>query len=138
MPSVVRHNQQMEFELPLILESNGIINLFLKLFSILKAIDNNCLIAIDELEAGIHPQAILKILSLFTEEDNKGGQIIFTTHMTPILMDMNKYQIHLVEKSNNNESEIFRLDQVEGVRAEDNLYKKYMSGVYGGFPDIDF
>ena len=138
MPSVVRHNQKMTFELPLILESKGIINLFLKLFPILKAIDSNSLIAIDELDLGIHPQAALRILSLFTEGDNNRGQIVFTTHMTPILMDMNKYQIHLVEKSKDNESEIFRLDQVEGVRPEDNLYKKYMSGVYGGFPDIDF
>ena len=138
MPFVIRHNQQMKFELPLIFESSGIINLFLKLFFIFKAIDNKSLIAIDELELGIHPQAVLKILDLFQEENNKGGQIIFTTHMAPLLTDMNKYQIHLVEKSKNNESEIFRLDQVEGIRMEDNLYKKYMSGTYGGFPNIDF
>lgn len=139
MPSVIRRNQQMKFELPLVLESHGIVNLFLKLFAILNAINSNSLIAIDELEVGIHSQAVFRILNLFKEVDNKkGGQIIFTTHMTPILMDMNKYQVHLLEKTENNESEIFRLDQVEGVRTEDNLYKKYMSGVYGGFPDIDF
>lgn len=138
MPFITRSNQQTKIELPLVVESNGIINLFVKLFLILKAINSNSLVAIDELELGIHPQAVLRILSLFTEEDHKRGQIIFTTHMTPVLMDMNKYQVHLVEKSKDNESEIFRLDQVAGIRPEDNLYKKYMSGVYGGFPDIDF
>ncbi|MCY4512229.1 MAG: AAA family ATPase [Bdellovibrionales bacterium] len=124
--------------IPLANESHGVFNLFSKMFFILKSIKNGGLVAIDELEFGIHPQAVSRILHLFMENINQKGQILFTTHMAPVLMDLNKYQVYLVEKNKYNESEIFRLDQVEGVRPEDNLFKKYMAGAYGGFPDIDF
>ena len=139
-PMITRYNSKTgeEFKLYLASESHGVFSLFSKLFFILKAIREGALIAIDELEFGIHPQAVSRILHLFTEKSNKKGQILFITHMTPVLIGLNKYQVHLVEKSKDNESEVFRLDQVRGVRVEDNLFKNYMSGKYGGFPDIDF
>ena len=140
LPIVTRYNSKLkqEYRIYLANESHGVFNLFPKLFFILKGIKEGALIAIDELESGIHPQAVSRILHLFMEKSNKKGQILFTTHMTPILMDLNKYQVYLTEKNKYNESEVFRLDQVEGVRPEDNLFKKYMAGIYGGFPDIDF
>ena len=140
LPIITRYNSKLkqEYRIYLANESHGVFNLFPKLFFILKGIKEGALIAIDELESGIHPQAVSRILHLFMEKNNKKGQILFTTHMTPILMDLNKYQVYLTEKNKDNESEVFRLDQVEGVRPEDNLFKKYMAGIYGGFPDIDF
>ena len=127
------------FSLPLFKESHGTQNLFIKLYPILKAIKDGTLILIDELELelGIHPQAVSRILNLFTEQYSQ-GQILFTSHMSSILMDLNKYQVHLVEKTKDNISSIYRLDQIEGTKDEDNLFKNYMSGVYGGFPDIDY
>ena len=138
MPFFIRSNEKInkQFPIPLIGESSGVINLFFKLYPILTAIKYGCFIAIDELDRGIHPQAVLRILNLFKE--NNKGQILFTSHTAPLLMDLNKYQVYLTEKNKNNESEVFRLDQVEGIRTEDNLFKKYLSGAYGGFPDIDF
>ena len=138
MPFFIRSNEKINknFPIPLNEESSGVINLFLKLYPILIAIKQGCFIVIDELDRGIHSKAVLRILNLFKE--NNKGQILFTSHATPLLMDLNKYQVYLTEKNKNNESEVFRLDQVEGIRTEDNLFKKYLSGAYGGFPDIDF
>ena len=127
------------FEINLTDEANGVLEIFFKLFPILCTTEEiSPVVVMDELELGLHPEAVSKLLSLILSSDNARGQILFTTHMTPLLMNMNKYQVHLVEKNENSESEIFRLDQVENVRSDDNIFKKYMSGIYGGFPDIDY
>ncbi len=138
IPFMSRPDQQNNpFTLPLFAESHGTQNLFTKLYPILKSLKNKLLIVIDELELGIHPQAVSRILHLFTEQKNQ-GQILFTSHMSPILMDLNKYQVHLVKKTKDNKSSTYRLDQFEDIKDKDNLFKNYMSGVYGGFPDIDY
>lgn len=40
----------------------------------------------------------------------------------------------LVEKDEHCGSWLWRLGDVKGVRADDNLYAKYMAGAYGGVP----
>jgi hypothetical protein len=35
-----------------------------------------------------------------------------------------------VEKDENGESQTYRLDDVQGVRVDDNYYAKYMAGTY--------
>ena len=57
--------------------------------------------------------------------------------MPTLMSDLSKYQIFLVEKNPECESEVYRLNDVEGVRSDDNLFKKYLAGSYGGVPDID-
>jgi hypothetical protein len=42
----------------------------------------------------------------------------------------------LVEKDENCESTAWRLDEVEGVRNDDNFYAKYMAGAYGAVPRL--
>ena len=41
----------------------------------------------------------------------------------------------MVQK-NNQESESWRLDEVTGLRADDNIYAKYMSGALDAVPNI--
>ena len=125
------------FELPLFEESHGTVNLFIKLCPILKAIKDGTLIMIDELENGIHTEAFFRILHLFTKTHHQ-GQILFVTHASSVLMHLNKFQVHLTEKTKDNKSSIYRLDQVDGIKDTDNLFKQYISGSLGGFPDIDY
>jgi hypothetical protein len=42
----------------------------------------------------------------------------------------------LVEKSPYNESSAWRLDSVDGIRNDHNLYAKYMAGAYGAVPEL--
>jgi hypothetical protein len=42
----------------------------------------------------------------------------------------------LVEKNQECVSDAWRLDSVKGVRADDNLYAKYMAGAYGAIPQV--
>ena len=43
---------------------------------------------------------------------------------------MDKYQITLVEKDEHGVSDTWRLDDVNGVRHDDNYYTKYIAGAY--------
>ena len=88
LPLIERYNskQDKNYLIHLASESHGVFNLFSKMFFILKSIKNGGLVCIDELESGIHPQAVSRILDLFMENTSQTGQILFTTHMTPILM----------------------------------------------------
>ena len=118
-------------------ESNGFINVFFKLYDILVSITNKYpILAIDEIEASLHFEALLRIIKLFCDKENKHTQLLCTTHMSPILSHLEPYQVHMVDKNDDNESEIYRLDQVEGVTSDDDIYENYMSGLYGAFPNI--
>ncbi len=94
---------------------------------------------IDEIERNLHPNILPTLVNLFTSEETnpKGAQLICATH-TPILMSvLSKYQIFLVQKNQECESEVYRLDEFPGIRNDENIFKKYLAGAYGGVPNID-
>jgi len=42
----------------------------------------------------------------------------------------------LVEKNADCQSSAIRLDNVAGIRSDDNFYAKYMAGAYGAVPQF--
>ena len=64
------------------------------------------------------------------------AQIIFTCHSVEILNLLHKSQVMLVQKDESCASEAWRLDSMQGVRNDDNLYAKYMGGAYGAIPNV--
>ena len=94
---------------------------------------------IDEIESSLHPDLTQKLISLFESKKTnpKNAQIIFSTHQHPLIANRTKTQIFIAEKDNmKSETELFRLDDIEGVRNDENYYHKYMAGAYGGIPKI--
>ncbi|MGP3427029.1 AAA family ATPase, partial [Escherichia coli] len=63
------------------------------------------------------------------------AQLIFTCHTPEVLNRLQKHQIYLCEKQQQI-SDAWRLDEVVGVRADDNLYAKYMAGALGAVPEL--
>lgn len=127
------------FHLPFSMESGGTRQLYRILRFIFPALKKGSVCLIDEMEDSLHPNILPAIVNLFTSEETnpEGAQLICTTHMPTLMADLSKYQIFLVEKNKDCESEVYRLDEVEGVRSDDNILKKYLAGAYGGIPDID-
>ena len=119
-------------------ESSGTQGAFILLSRILPALQKGGLVMIDELEADLHPHMLTPILDLFfsTKTNPHNAQIIFTCHSIEVLSLLHKAQVVLVEKDENCESDAWRLDSVKGVRADDNLYAKYMAGAYGAIPQL--
>ena len=78
------------------------------------------------------------IIDLFASAETNpyNAQLLFTCHAIEILNLLNKSQVILVEKDTLCESAAWRLDSMEGVRSDDNLYAKYMAGAYGAVPQL--
>jgi uncharacterized protein len=127
-----------EFALPLPMESSGTKNMFILLQFLLPVIESGGVAIIDELEIDLHPLALPRIIDLFANPNinNKNSQIIFTSHSLEVLNHLEKEQVILVEKDENCMSTLYRLDELKGIRRDDNLYAKYMAGAYGAVPNI--
>jgi len=128
------------FSVPLGDESTGTKRLIAILTHIIRAmsIKHDGVAVIDELDAFLHPDIVEALVDLFVDEDtnvNK-AQLLFSTHNHRVLTFLDKQQITLSEKNDKGESEVWRLDDVQGVRAGDNYYTKYTAGAYSAKPRI--
>lgn len=126
------------YKLALSFESSGTKNMFVLLHLLLPVIEKGGIAVIDELEIDLHPHALPKIIELFSNPDinPKNSQLLFTSHSLEILNHLEKEQVVLVEKRDDCKSELYRLDELQGVRRHDNFYAKYMAGAYGAVPNI--
>ncbi len=125
------------FELPFFDESSGTKSLFVQLRRILPILEVGGIAIIDELDNDLHPHMLPILIELFKFEHTNpnNAQIIFTCHTPEILNILKKHQIYLVEKENL-QSEAWRLDEMSGLRSDDNLYAKYYAGSLGATPDV--
>ena len=125
------------FELPFFDESNGTKSLFIHLRRILPILEKGGVVIIDEIDNDLHPHMLPVLIDLFKFEHSNphNAQIIFTCHTPEILNILNKHQVYLVEKDDY-VSEAWRLDEMVGLRSDDNLYAKYYAGSLGATPDI--
>ena len=132
-----KDNDGRYFELPFFDESSGTKSLFVQLSRILPILENGRIAIIDELDNDLHPHMLPLLIELFKfEHTNKNNaQLIFTCHIPEVLNILKKHQIYLVEKENL-KSDSWRLDEVVGLRSDDNLYAKYYAGALGGIPDV--
>lgn len=124
--------------LPMQYESSGTKQLFVLLKHILQVLAKGGVAVLDEFDVNLHPEMIFALYELFLqpETNQKNAQILFSTHSHRILSKLDKYQIILVEKNSDGISESWRLDDVSGVRADDNYYTKYIAGAYGAVPKL--
>ncbi len=129
-----------DFDLPIHEESNGTQKSYSILSEdVLPILRTGGVVVIDEFEEGLHPYVAKKIISLFESKKNNpnNAQLILSTHQHLLLNDRTKTQIFITEKNHVTlESEIYRLDDVEDVRNDENYFHKYMAGAYGGTPNI--
>ena len=129
------------FSLELIEESNGTLQGFSILTDIFPVLKTGGIVVLDEIEDSLHPHVLKKVVSLFESRESNPNcaQLIFATHQHLLLKDRTKTQIYLTEKSSETlETEFYRLDDVDGVRNDENYFLKYLAGVYGGVGNIDW
>lgn len=136
-PYCVHKTDDGEFIIPMTEESNGTQSAYNLLGLILPVLQNGGVAIIDELDNDLHPHLLPEIFNLFRSEHTNphNAQLIFTCHTPEVFNILNKHQIYLVEKINQ-QSEAWRLDEVEGVRNDDNLYAKYMAGAFSAVPNL--
>ncbi len=126
--------------LPFNEESIGTNHLFALGGLILKALKEGKVIFFDELDSSLHPYISRFLLKLFLNpvSNPKNAQLIFTAH-EPNLMDKNMLradQIWLTEKNAQGETELFSVQDFDGVREDIPFDKWYMEGKFGAVPHI--
>ncbi|EKD24465.1 MAG: hypothetical protein ACD_81C00009G0003 [uncultured bacterium] len=124
--------------LPMEYESAGTKQLFILLKAILVVLDKGGIAVLDEFDVNLHPDMVETLFDLFIQPETnpKNAQLLFSTHSHRILSKLDKYQIILIEKNENGGSDAWRLDEMAGVRADDNYYAKYIAGAYGAIPKL--
>lgn len=129
---------EVEFYLPLYQESSGTQTAFVLLSRLLPALRSGGVVVLDELDADLHPHMLSAVLDLFFNATTNPlrAQLLFSCHSPEIFNLLHKSQILLVEKDPQFRSTVCRLDDIQGVRNDDNLYAKYMAGAYGAIPAI--
>ncbi|UVK49528.1 AAA family ATPase (plasmid) [Mesorhizobium sp. AR07] len=125
-------------EMPWILESHGTQS-FIKMFPMLTlALAQGGLCIIDEFDASIHPLVLPELIGWFYDSENRNqldAQLWFTCHSVSLLDDLTKEEIIICEKDRKGRTRAYSLMDVK-VRRDENLYRKYLSGAYGGVPQI--
>ena len=132
-------NNGQSFSLSAIDESAGTVKGTFLLLNLIKVLSKGGIAIIDEIDARLHYDIARKLISLFTnKETNKhNAQLFFSTHQPLFLNDRDKKQIFLCEKEDYLNTEVYRLDEIEGVRNTENFFEKYLSGTYGATPRIE-
>ena len=124
------------FSLPLTNESSGTRAAYSIFRYILPVLEYGGIAVLDEIEF-LHPQLTIEVMRMFTDPDSNpnNAQLLIATHSQEVLQHVEKNQIYLVEK-HDCFSRALRLDKAQGVRRDDNLYARYIAGVYGAVPRI--
>lgn len=137
IPYGIHESESGKFELRFMEESSGTKSAFVLLARVLPVLEHGGIAVIDEIDNDLHPHMLPHLLDLFKSEETNpnNAQIVFSCHTPEILNLLQKHQVYLVEKVELI-SEAWRLDDVVGLRADDNLYAKYMAGALEAVPNF--
>lgn len=126
--------------IPLIEESIGTQSLYVLGNKIMNAIEKGSVLIVDELDTSLHPFITKMIVQLFhsPKVNKKNAQLIFTTHDVSLLdRDLiRRDQVWLTEKNQKGHTELFSLQDFEGLREDSPFEKWYLAGKFGGLPKI--
>lgn len=128
----------LQVEMPWLLESHGT-RAFIKMFPfLLQALDSGGVVGIDEMDAAIHPVVLPELVRWFYDKAGRNkydAQLWLTCHSASLLDDLNKEEIVVCEKDRQGRTRVYSLMDVK-VRRDENHYRKYLSGAYGGVPHL--
>ncbi|HTX34746.1 MAG TPA: ATP-binding protein [Bryobacteraceae bacterium] len=105
----------------------------------LHTLHEGAVLAVDELDASLHPLLTKQLVGLFNSSANRrSAQLIFATHDLALLNPkrLRRDQIWFVEKDELGASTLFSLDEIKGVRKDANFEKEYLLGQFGGVPRV--
>ncbi len=105
------------------------------------ALENGCVLVVDELDARLHPLLTLWLIELFRNEktNRKGAQLVFTTHDDNLLerARLRRDQFWFTEKNDEGATSLYSLSDFKGLRQGENIRKGYLAGRYGAVPWVE-
>lgn len=127
-------------------ESLGTRSWFALLGTLLEALERGTCVMVDELDASLHPVISAEAVRMFQDREANphGAQMVFTSHDATLLYTLlgsdrvlDRDTVWLTEKRSDGATEIYPLTSLSPPpRKEDNLFRKYLLGQYGGVPRV--
>lgn len=121
------------------IESNGTIKLLNILPTIFDTLSSGSILIVDEIENGLHPTVVKKMIELFYNPDTNpyNAQLICTTHNILLIDEtVQRDEVWLMNKNEFGESTIKHISDIPGLRSYDKLGKKMIEGAFGALPNI--
>lgn len=127
-------------------ESLGTRSWFGLVGALLAAFDDGTTVLVDELDSSLHPTMSAEVVHMFSdpEANPRGAQMLFTTHDVTLLHTLlgddrvlDRDTVWLTEKDAEGATELYPLTSLRPPpRKDDNLFRKYLLGSYGGVPRV--
>jgi AAA15 family ATPase/GTPase len=118
-------------------ESMGTRNLLFLTGPVLDILNKGMVLVVDELDSSLHPLLVRRLVELFQNPvvNQKGAQLIFTTHDTSLLDPdlFRRDQIWFVEKDRDQASKLYPLSDFS-PRKNEALERGYLVGRFGALP----
>lgn len=126
--------------IPLKSESEGTNSLYAIGGRIFETLKNSSVLFVDELDSSLHPFLSKILVEIFQSPilNPQNAQLIFTSHDTHLLDRtlLRKDQIWFTEKNDFGVTELYSLQDFDGVREDTPFEKWYMAGKFGALPNI--
>ena len=123
------------YSVPVSIESDGTQRLIEYMPLFFGVIHNDGVYIVDEIERSIHPIMIKSIMQKISEQENAGGQLIFTTHES-CLLDQDIFrpdEIWFAQKDSEQATKLYPLSDFN-IHNTANIENGYLAGRYGGIP----
>lgn len=103
-------------------------------------LENQAFLAIDEVEASLHPSLLDFILDRFLKKENNESQLLVTTHYDPLLDAIDdlfgKDSVWFTDKKEDGNTELYPLTDFKGLNKLKSIRKSYKNGQFGAVPEI--
>jgi AAA15 family ATPase/GTPase len=102
---------------------------------------NGSLFVSDELDNSFHPSLLKQFVRIFNDPsvNRAGAQLLFTTHDTNLMQPgiLRRDQIYFAEKSFTDETILYSLADLKGIRNNADFARQYLAGFYGALPVLE-
>lgn len=111
---------------------------------IFRGLEGGWPIFMDELDADLHTRLLAEIIRWFHKtQDGKepatnpfGAQLFLTAHNPALLDELEKEEVFFTEKDQSGATTIYGAKDIQGLRREPSLSRKYLGGALGAVPRI--
>lgn len=119
-------------------ESDGTKKLYSYIGKLSRLLSDGGLLVSDEIDSNFHPSLLKYLIQQFQDpKTNKGNaQLLLTTHDTNLLDHnfMRRDQFYFTEKSLYEDSILYSLSDLKGIRNNADFARQYLAGLYGALP----
>ncbi|HWK04214.1 MAG TPA: ATP-binding protein [Puia sp.] len=103
--------------------------------------NNGGLLVSDEIDNNFHPFLLQQFIRFFNDPtiNKAGAQLLFTSHDTNLLQPeiLRRDQIFFTEKSLSDETILYSLADLKGIRNNADFARQYLAGFYGALPILE-